>query len=114
MSHKTPMVAAGLLREPHSPFGIAIDTPEWFNWLAETQHQSFHYAHAAGDFTARKERKQRGDCYWVAYRQRHGKLFKVYLGKTANLTGANLDAAAIRLAQADIQLPDDDAELRAV
>jgi len=61
---------------------------------ADEQHRSFHFSGQDGDFTARKERKQRGSWYWVAYRQFHNKLFKTYLGKSACLSEARLQAAA--------------------
>jgi LuxR family transcriptional regulator, maltose regulon positive regulatory protein len=98
MSHKTPLVEAGLLREVGRPAPIAVDSPEWFAWLADEQHQCFHYAHASGGFTARKERKQRGQWYWVAYRQIEHKLHKLYLGKADALTEARLRVASESLA----------------
>ena len=72
----------------------ALDSPAWFDWLADEHHHSFHFKHPLGDFTARKERKQRGQWYWVAYRQVHGKLHKTYLGKPEALTEAHLCDAA--------------------
>src|SRR5262245_29808537 len=101
MSWKTPFIEAGALHQPHSAETIALDSPAWFGWLADDQHRSFHFAHPIGDFTARKERKQRGCWYWVAYRQMHGKLYKTYLGKTEALTEARLCAAAQDLSQAE-------------
>jgi LuxR family maltose regulon positive regulatory protein len=101
MSWKTPIAAAGVLREPRSSETIVLGSTAWFAWLADDQHCSFHFAHPAGDFTARKERKQRGQMYWVAYRQLHGKLYKTYLGKSETLTEAHLCAAAQELAQAE-------------
>ena len=84
---------AGVLHEPHGALHIVLDSPEWFAWLADDQHRSFHFAHPAGECTARKERKQRGHWYWVAYRQAHGKLLKTYLGKSEIMTEARLCAA---------------------
>jgi LuxR family transcriptional regulator, maltose regulon positive regulatory protein len=81
MSWKTPLVADGLLCMPLDPDCIAVGSLAWYRWLADELHCSFHFVHPAGDFTARKERKQRGTQYWVAYRQVHSKLYKVYLGK---------------------------------
>lgn len=83
---------------------IALDSPEWFAWLADDQHHSFHFAHPEGECTARKERKQRGHWYWVAYRQVHGKLLKTYLGKSETLTAARLYAAVRELAERGAQL----------
>ena len=90
---------SGVLHEPRGALRVALDSPEWFAWLADDQHRSFHFAHPAGDCTARKERKQRGDWYWVAYRHVHGKLLKTYLGKSETLSEARLCAAARDLAE---------------
>lgn len=100
MSWKTPTVADGYLREAGWSTGIAVDSPEWYAWLDGPEHYSFHVNHPAGGFTARKERKQRGQWYWIAYRQFHGKLYKQYLGKSEHLDAAHIDAAARALAHA--------------
>ncbi|HET8852016.1 MAG TPA: NB-ARC domain-containing protein, partial [Ktedonobacteraceae bacterium] len=50
-----------------------------------------------GTFTARCEHKRQGR-YWYAYRKRGGKLRKVYLGKTKQLTLEHLNAVAVLLA----------------
>ena len=105
MSWKTPYVDAGVLHEPRGTSRIALDSPEWFAWLADDQHRSFHFAHPAGECTARKERKQRGDWYWVAYRHAHGKLLKTYLGKSETLTEARLCAAVRDLAERESRAP---------
>jgi LuxR family transcriptional regulator, maltose regulon positive regulatory protein len=105
MSWRTPLVEAGLLRESQNPETIAIDTPAWFAWLAEERHCSFHYVHPDGEFTARKERKQRGQWYWVAYRQVHGKLYKSYLGKSETITADHLAEAIGHLAEAEARSP---------
>ena len=39
-------------------------SPEWFRWLARLG--SFHFQGKSGHFTARQERKQRGDAYCYA------------------------------------------------
>jgi LuxR family transcriptional regulator, maltose regulon positive regulatory protein len=101
MSWKTPRVVRGELHEVGTPDAVSLDSPAWFGWLADDAHRCFHFVHPAGDFTARKERKQRGHWYWVAYRQMHGRLYKTYLGKTDTLTRARLDAAATDLANAE-------------
>ncbi len=98
MSHTTPRVVAGTLSAANAGVRIALDSPAWFAWLADDGHHSFHFTHPCGDFTARKERKQRGQWYWVAYRQVRGILYKTYLGKSATLTHARLCAAADTLA----------------
>lgn len=103
MSWKTPRVEAGELHEPHTTSTILVGSPRWFDWLDDEQHRCFHYVHLNGDFTARKERKQRGQWYWVAYKQAHRRLFKTYLGKTETLTESRLCAAAEHLAHTEAQ-----------
>jgi LuxR family maltose regulon positive regulatory protein len=92
-------VVSGELHTGDDAACIALDSPAWFAWVADDAHHSFHFTHPCGDFTARKERKQRGQWYWVAYRQVHGTLYKTYLGKSDTLTDARLCAAAATLAQ---------------
>jgi hypothetical protein len=74
------------------------DSPEWFAWLA--QLNSFHFQGKGGHFTARQERKQRGETYWYAYRKAHKIRLKRYLGTTAKLTLAHLEQAACALHEA--------------
>ena len=100
MSRKTPLVADGCLGNLADADSIPLDTPEWFDWLGQDAHCTFHFEHSTGGFTARKEHKQRGQWYWVAYRQVHNKLHKTYLGKSETLTEAHLSAASETLAQA--------------
>jgi LuxR family transcriptional regulator, maltose regulon positive regulatory protein len=100
MSHKTPLVRNGLMYEPGVPTQISIDTPAWYEWLASESHCSFHFCDSAGEFTARKERKQRGTAYWVAYRQVRCTLYKRYLGKGETLSAARLIAVAEDLTKA--------------
>lgn len=92
------MATAGLLHVPYDARGIELGSPAWFAWLADEAHHSFHFVHPSGGFTARKERKQRGHAYWVAYRQVHHKLYKTYLGKSECLTEDRLGAASEALA----------------
>ncbi len=82
------------------------DSPEWFAWLARLG--SFHFQGKLGHFTARQERKQRGDAYWYAYRKAHQQRFKRYLGTTGTLTLARLEDAASALHEAALgTLPED-------
>lgn len=96
---KTPRVTHSTLIEPVSGATIELDTPAWFAWLADEQHRCFHFDDSKGGFTARKERKQRGSWYWVAYRQVDHKLHKVYLGKAETLNHSRLVAANQTLAE---------------
>ncbi len=98
MARTTPHACAGVLHEPSTNTTIQLDSPAWYAWLAEEPHRSFHFTHPSGGFTARKEHKQRGQDYWVAYRHVHTKLYKTYLGKSEQLTEARLRAASQLLA----------------
>src|SRR5262245_22466974 len=100
MSWRTPTVSAGMLHESFGAVDLAVGSAAWYAWLAEDIHRSFHFTHPTGDFTARKERKQRGQWYWVAYRQVHGKLYKAYLGKSETLSEAHLCEVAQTLSRA--------------
>jgi hypothetical protein len=74
---------------------LAPDSPEWFAWLSRLG--SFHFQGKQGHFTARQERKQRGDTYWYAYLKAHQHRLKRYLGMTGKLTLAYLEQTATHL-----------------
>jgi hypothetical protein len=81
------------------------DSPEWFIWLAGLP--SFHFHGKQGHFTARQERKPRGETYWYAYRKAHNLQHKRYLGTTEKLTLAHLEDTAHMLREAALgSLPD--------
>jgi hypothetical protein len=83
------------------------DSPEWFAWLARLG--SFHFQGKRGHFTARLERKQRGETYWYAYRKAHQLRFKCYLGKSEKLTLAHLEQMACALHEAALgAIPEDE------
>ncbi len=42
----------------------------------------------------RKERRQRGGSYWVAYRRGNGRVHKIYLGMASAVTRQRLEAVA--------------------
>ena len=75
-----------------------VDTSDWHDWLETSCTFTFRGSH--GTFTARKERagNKRGGLYWRAYRKRDGKLRRVYLGKSEELTLQRLESAATILA----------------
>ncbi|MFN8527708.1 MAG: hypothetical protein U0670_03750 [Anaerolineae bacterium] len=98
MSKKTPQIRAGQLTFADAQPSVKLNSKAWFDWLADEDHHTFQYVDANGVFTARKERKQRGSCYWVAYRQFHNKLHKAYLGKSEGITESHLCEIAIELA----------------
>ncbi len=64
-------------------------------WVDQVSSFAFHGKN--GFYTARKERKQRGDEYWYAYVRIVGKLTKKYLGKSSDLTLARLEKTAQEL-----------------
>jgi ATP/maltotriose-dependent transcriptional regulator MalT len=97
---RIPVVADGTLQVAaarESP-GVAVGTPAWFAWLSDDAVRSFSFRTPAGNFTARKERRQRGGAYWVAYRTAAGRQYKKYLGTVADLTPEHLVEAAAALA----------------
>jgi LuxR family maltose regulon positive regulatory protein len=95
-----PSVADGLLQGTAAggAAGLAVGSPGWFAWLADDAARSFSFRSPAGAYTARKERRQRGGVYWVAYRTAAGRQHKVYLGKAEDLTPERLAEAAATLA----------------
>ena len=98
MAH-IPSVADGLLQgtAASGATGLAVGSPGWFAWLAGDAARSFSFRSPAGAYTARKERRQRGGAYWVAYRTAAGRQHKVYLGKAEDLSLERLDEAAAAL-----------------
>ena len=81
---------------------IAPESLEWFAWLEQVS--SFAFAGKNGNYTARKEAKQRGDRYWSAYLATGTQLTKKYLGKSADLTLTRLEhIAGVLSAQSEAQ-----------
>src|ERR1043165_2582766 len=95
-----PSVADGLLQGTRTggAAGLAVGSSAWFAWLADDAARSFSFRSPSGAYTARKERRQRGGVYWVAYRTAAGRQHKVYLGKAEDLTADRLAGAAAPLA----------------
>ncbi|HZU02525.1 MAG TPA: LuxR C-terminal-related transcriptional regulator [Ktedonobacteraceae bacterium] len=67
----------------------------WLEGVKEFSSFAFHGQH--GSYTARKERKQRGEGYWYAYARVEGKLNKRYLGRSVDLAFARLEQVAQEL-----------------
>src|SRR2546429_2260428 len=82
--------------EEKKPSSIQVGSDTWYAWLANAQNMSFSFKNDLGTFTARRER-QRNGWYWYAYRRSKGKLHKVYLGRTEELTLERLKVAAVAL-----------------
>ena len=79
--------------EPHGETLFpAPDSPAWFAWLADLP--SFAFRGRTGSFTARQERRERGEHYWYAYLRAGQQLHKKYLGKTEHLTVVRLEQIA--------------------
>jgi len=80
---------------------IRLDSAAWFAWLESPSVGSFAYpivdasaGWIAGYMTVRKEQRSRGSQYWVAYRRCAGRLRKVYLGRSSQVTSVRLAAVA--------------------
>lgn len=96
MSHLPTVRDGMLLTTPHEA-PVQVETQQWFAWLREAR--SFTFASSVGTFTARHEERS-GRRFWYAYRQRHGVLHKIYLGRSTELTLQRLEQAAQALANA--------------
>ncbi len=72
---------------------VPVGSPLWYEWLSTAR--KFSFKSQRGCFVAQCE-KRRNKAYWYAYR-RAGKLMKVYLGKTDELTLERLEQASISL-----------------
>ncbi len=110
MSAKTPTVAlasrpvrgAGWLYDPQQGGpGIRLDSPAWFAWLDMVTTRSFAYpisdparGYITSYMTVRKEGRARGTRYWTVYRRCGKQVRKVYLGRSARVTEARLQAIA--------------------
>lgn len=80
---------------------LVVGTPAWYAWLDTAT--LFAFRSDGGKFTARREQagNKRGGWYWRAYYRRAGKLRRVYLGKSEELTFARLNAVAATLTGQD-------------
>jgi LuxR family maltose regulon positive regulatory protein len=85
------------------PLRITPGEPEWFTWLESIS--SFTFSGKLGEFTARKESRQWGDCYWYAYRRVGSKLSKKYLGRTTDVILTRLEEIAALIAASGAYQP---------
>jgi LuxR family maltose regulon positive regulatory protein len=80
------------LHKPGVPL-LQGDTEAWFIWLTTNNAFTFHGQH--GSLFLQKERRPRGrDGYWYAYRRQAKRMIKKYVGQSAKLSIAHLEAVA--------------------
>src|SRR5437667_830466 len=100
MAQVSPIIQNGILTylQDGSFVQMVVDSSDWYDWLQTASTFTFRNEH--GSFTARKERagNRRGRLYWRAYHTRNGKLHRVYLGKSGELTLERLRDVAAMLA----------------
>lgn len=102
-SKKTPVVVSGYLyTDDPQTTGIILDSPAWLAWLESKVAPSFYYQGPQAGCTVRREVKQRGGWYFVAYRFSQRKLHKVYLGAAPCVTRSALESALSTLLSRDI------------
>src|SRR3989442_14799322 len=98
-SAMTPTVQGETLvyRQDGQDLLLPVDTAAWFAWLETAS--TFSFVSETGRFTARREQAghKRGGWYWKAYRKRHGKLYRAYLGTSEGVTLDRLRIGAARL-----------------
>ena len=105
MAANLPRISEQRLYDPMEPDGtVQLDTPAWFAWLAAETTTRFSYplfepqvGYIVGWMTVRKEQRQRGGRYWVAYRRLSGQVRKIYIGSSGAVTAQRLEAIASRL-----------------
>jgi len=105
MATNLPRISEQWIYDVALPGGrVQLDTPGWFAWLAAETTRRFSYGlfdpqvgYIVGWMTVRKERRQHGGEYWVAYRRQSGQVRKVYIGSSGAVTVQRLEAIAYRL-----------------
>jgi predicted ATPase len=100
MAQVSPIIQNGILTDLRdgSPAQIVVNSHDWYAWLLTAS--TFTFRGEEGLFTAHRERagNRRGRAYWRAYRTWHGKLYRVYLGQSEELTLERLQSVAVVLA----------------
>src|SRR6266496_2889443 len=76
---------------------LTVGTPAWYAWLSTAT--TFAFRSEVGTFTARREQAghKRGGWYWRSYRKLAGKLHRVYLGTSEEVSLERLRTTAARL-----------------
>lgn len=67
---------------------LALDSAAWFAWLDHTE--AFVYTTPAGFFTVRREQRGARAGFWRAAKKQAGRLRRIYLGQTQDLTAEHL------------------------
>ena len=102
MGTKTPRVSEAVVYAADLPSGgVRLDSAAWYSWLEHPATTSFSYpifdprcGYITGFMTVRKEARQRGGRYWLAYRRQGGQLWKRNLGQSDRVTAARLEELA--------------------
>jgi hypothetical protein len=106
---KTPIVLEGQLtdysqmEQTGEAQKLAVGSAQWFAWLETAPRFAYRVKVSTPTeglitLTVRRESKQRGSQYWVAYsKDRSGKLHKVYAGKSDTITWERLNTVGQRL-----------------
>jgi len=83
----TPIVSGKFLKHSSArkSIHIAVESPEWFDWLELPDSTIFYCNGYPYNYTARRETR-RNKHYWYAYMKLNDVLYKVYMGKSAKLT----------------------------
>jgi ATP/maltotriose-dependent transcriptional regulator MalT len=99
MAHSPPLVDHQWLIQPGNVAdAIMVGSDAWFAWLDSATSFTFRSEH--GSFTAHKERRSPARAYWKAHHRLAGRLQRIYLGRSAELTLERLSATAAELAAA--------------
>src|SRR5919202_2610013 len=100
MAHRTARLRGDTLVYQHSgqEFVLSFGSSAWWQWLNAPDARSFRFEQDLLSFTARRE-LQRGHPYWYAYRRTGQRVYKAYLGRSAELTLTRLETIAARLAE---------------
>ena len=98
--HAIPKVINGYLhsseRACQSLPAIQVGSEAWYAWLNQPTTRSFAFHCQVGALTVRREQRQ-DTWYWYGYRTQDGRLHKVYLGKSEDLTSVRLHEAVVSL-----------------
>jgi len=95
-------------------FEIALDSPDWFEWLKQEQSFRFvYYSSQVSELNLTIRPEKRGQrTYWQAWKTMRGQTTKKYLGPTPKLTRAKLEQAAEWFAKLPQFKPEIDPSMR--